>query len=80
MANPTAVEDLPSMERLPSKTVAGYGAGRFAFNLASTLSTASLLYYDSWMVPRDRITAGDWDAITKLSRAAMDALGQGDHD
>ena len=42
MLNSAAVETahLKSLERLPIKTVLGYGAGDFAFNLAFSLSTA----------------------------------------
>lgn len=37
--------NLKSLDRLPFKTFAGYGAGDFGFNLAFSLSTAFLLYY-----------------------------------
>ena len=35
---------LRSLDRLSFKTVAGYGAGDFGFNLAFSLSTSFLLY------------------------------------
>src|SRR5215213_3447477 len=37
--------ELRSLDRLPVKTVLGYGLGDFANNLAFSLSTAFLLYY-----------------------------------
>jgi 2-dehydro-3-deoxyphosphogluconate aldolase/(4S)-4-hydroxy-2-oxoglutarate aldolase len=28
----------------------------------------------SWLAPRDKVTAGDWDAITALARQATDII------
>src|SRR3954454_1753757 len=38
-------ERLPSLDKLPRRTVLGYGAGDFGFNLAFSLAATFLLYY-----------------------------------
>src|SRR6188472_1049083 len=74
MANPAAVEDLRSMERLPIKTVAGYGAGDFGFNLAFSLSTAFLLYYYTDVAGISAAAVGTMFLVVRLWDAFADLL------
>ena len=74
MANPAAVEDLRSMERLPFKTVAGYGAGDFGFNLAFSLSTAFLLYYYTDVAGISAAAVGTMFLVVRLWDAFADLL------
>jgi glucuronide carrier protein len=74
MANPAAVEDLRSMERLPLKTVAGYGAGDFGFNLAFSLSTAFLLYYYTDVAGISAAAVGTMFLVVRLWDAFADLL------
>lgn len=54
--------------------------GVTAANAAAYLAHPSVFAVGgSWMVPRDRLAAGDWSAITELSRAAIEALEVNDH-
>ncbi len=72
MTNPAAVEDLRSMERLPFKTVAGYGAGDLAFNLAFSLSTAFLLYYYTDVAGISAAAVGTMFLVVRLWDAFAD--------
>jgi Na+/melibiose symporter-like transporter len=74
MTNPAAVEDLRSMEKLPAKTVAGYGAGDFAFNLAFSLSTAFLLYYYTDVAGISAAAVGTMFLVVRLWDAFADLL------
>ncbi len=74
MSNPTAVEDLRSMERLPIKTVAGYGAGDFAFNLAFSLSTSFLLYYYTDVAGISAAAVGTMFLVVRLWDAVADLI------
>jgi glucuronide carrier protein len=74
MVNPAAVKDLRSMERLPFKTVAGYGAGDFAFNLAFSLSTAFLLYYYTDVAGISAAAVGTMFLVVRLWDAFADLL------
>lgn len=74
MTNPAAVEDLRSLERLPFKTVAGYGAGDFAFNLAFSLSTAFLLYYYTDVAGISAAAVGTMFLVVRLWDAFADLL------
>lgn len=59
----------PGVQFLPS---GGVSAANAAAYLASP---AVFAVSGSWMAPRELIAAGDWDGITRLSAAAVDALG-----
>src|SRR3954453_20598049 len=74
MTNPAAVEDLRSMERLPIKTVLGYGAGDFANNLAFSLSTAFLLYYYTDVAGISAAAVGTMFLVVRLWDAVADLL------
>src|SRR3954453_17188056 len=74
MTNPAAVEDLRSMERLPIKTVLGYGAGDFAFNLAFSLSTAFLLYYYTDVAGISAAAVGTMFLVVRLWDAFADLM------
>ena len=74
MAKPAGVEALRSMERLPNKTVAGYGAGDFAFNLAFSLSTAFLLYYYTDVAGISAAAVGTMFLVVRLWDAFADLL------
>src|SRR6478752_10429408 len=74
MANPAAVEDLRSMERLPFKTVAGYGAGDFGFNLAFSLSTTFLLYYYTDVAGLSAAAVGTMFLVVRLWDAVADLI------
>jgi glucuronide carrier protein len=62
------------MERLPIKTVAGYGAGDFAFNLAFSLSTAFLLYYYTDVAGLSAAAVGTMFLVVRLWDAFADLL------
>ena len=74
MANPAAVKGLRSMARLPFKTVAGYGAGDFGFNLAFSLSTAFLLYYYTDVAGISAAAVGTMFLVVRLWDAFADLL------
>ena len=74
MANHLAVKELRSMERLPAKTVAGYGAGDFAFNLAFSLSTTFLLYYYTDVAGITAAAVGTMFLVVRLWDAVADLL------
>lgn len=74
MTNPAAVEDLRSMERLPLKTIVGYGAGDFASNLAFSLSTAFLLYYYTDVAGIAAASVGTMFLVVRLWDAFADLL------
>ena len=62
------------MERLPFKTIAGYGAGDFAFNLAFSLSTAFLLYYYTDVAGISAAAVGTMFLVVRLWDAFADLL------
>lgn len=76
MANTDALEPskLRSLEKLPFKTVAGYGAGDFAFNLAFSLSTAFLLYYYTDVAGISAAAVGTMFLVVRLWDAFADLL------
>ncbi|HET9871832.1 MAG TPA: glycoside-pentoside-hexuronide (GPH):cation symporter [Propionibacteriaceae bacterium] len=65
---------LTSLQRLPFKTVAGYGAGDFAFNLAFSLSTAFLLYYYTDVAGISAAAVGTMFLVVRLWDAFADLL------
>jgi glucuronide carrier protein len=65
---------LKSMERLPWKTVAGYGAGDFGFNLAFSLSTTFLLYYYTDVAGISAAAVGTMFLVVRLWDAIADLL------
>ncbi len=74
MSNPAAVHGLRSMQRLSFKTVAGYGAGDFAFNLAFSLSTAFLLYYYTDVAGISAAAVGTMFLVVRLWDAFADMI------
>src|SRR6476619_4168100 len=72
MSNSAAVETahLKSLERLPIKTVLGYGAGDFAFSL----STAFLLYYYTDVAGISAAAVGTMFLVVRLWDAFADLL------
>jgi glucuronide carrier protein len=76
MAHPAAVDTskLRSLEKLPFKTVAGYGAGDLAFNLAFSLSTAFLLYYYTDVAGISAAAVGTMFLVVRLWDAFADLL------
>jgi len=73
MAKPATAQDLRSLERLPTRTVIGYGAGDFANNLAFSLGTSFLLYYYTDVAGISAAAVGTmflvvrmWDALADL--------------
>src|SRR3954452_5626711 len=74
MSNPAAVEDLRSMERLPIKSVLGYGAGDFAFNLAFSLAGAFLLYYYTDVAGLSAAAVGTMFLVVRLWDAVADLI------
>ena len=74
MTSPPVVKDLRSLERLPFKTVAGYGAGDFACNLAFSLSTAFLLYYYTDVAGISAAAVGTMFLVVRLWDAVADLL------
>ena len=76
MTNPAPLDtsQLKSMERLPFKTVAGYGAGDFGFNLAFSLSTAFLLYYYTAVAGISAAAVGTMFLVVRLWDAFADLL------
>lgn len=65
---------LTSLERLPFKTVAGYGAGDFGFNLAFSLSTSFLLYYYTDVAGISAAAVGTMFLVVRLWDAFADLL------
>ena len=65
---------LRSLEKLPLKTVLGYGAGDFAFNLAFSLSTAFLLYYYTDVAGISAAAVGTMFLVVRLWDAFADLL------
>jgi glucuronide carrier protein len=77
MSSSAPLSDTPklkSLERLPFKTVAGYGAGDFAFNLAFSLSTAFLLYYYTDVAGISAAAVGTMFLVVRLWDAFADLL------
>ncbi len=76
MTNPATAEapQLKSLGRLPFKTVAGYGAGDFAFNLAFSLSTSFLLYYYTDVAGISAAAVGTMFLVVRLWDAFADLL------
>ena len=65
---------LRSLEKLPIKTVLGYGAGDFAFNLAFSLSTAFLLYYYTDVAGISAAAVGTMFLVVRLWDAFADLM------
>ncbi|WP_375422987.1 glycoside-pentoside-hexuronide (GPH):cation symporter [uncultured Friedmanniella sp.] len=65
---------LRSLDRLPFRTIAGYGAGDFAFNLAFSLSTAFLLYYYTDVAGISAAAVGTMFLVVRLWDAFADLL------
>ena len=65
---------LRSLDRLPFKTVAGYGAGDFGFNLAFSLSTSFLLYYYTDVAGISAAAVGTMFLVVRLWDAFADLL------
>src|SRR5215218_3347910 len=65
---------LRSLEKLPIKTVLGYGAGDFAFNLAFSLSTAFLLYYYTDVAGISAAAVGTMFLVVRLWDAFADVF------
>jgi glucuronide carrier protein len=63
-----------SLDRLPFKTVAGYGAGDFGFNLAFSLSTTFLLYYYTDVAGIAAASVGTMFLVVRLWDAFADLL------
>jgi glucuronide carrier protein len=76
MSNTSTLEKsgLRSLNKLPFKTVAGYGAGDFAFNLAFSLSTAFLLYYYTDVAGISAAAVGTMFLVVRLWDAVADLL------
>ena len=71
---PPDTSQLKSLERLPFKTVLGYGAGDFGFNLAFSLSTAFLLYYYTDVAGISAAAVGTMFLVVRLWDAFADLL------
>jgi len=65
---------LKSLDKLPAKTVAGYGAGDFGFNLAFSLSTTFLLYYYTDVAGISAAAVGTMFLVVRLWDAFADLL------
>src|SRR6476620_12008231 len=65
---------LKSLDKLPLKTVIGYGAGDFGFNLAFSLSTAFLLYYYTDVAGISAAAVGTMFLVVRLWDAFADLL------
>lgn len=74
MAQPATLQELRSLERLPVKTVIGYGAGDFACNLAFSLSTSFLLYYYTDVAGISAAAVGTMFLVVRLWDAVADLL------
>ncbi|MEW1960566.1 glycoside-pentoside-hexuronide (GPH):cation symporter [Kineococcus sp. NPDC059986] len=74
MARPATAQGLRSLERLPVRTVIGYGAGDFACNLAFSLSTAFLLYYYTDVAGISAAAVGTMFLVVRLWDAVADLL------
>jgi glucuronide carrier protein len=66
--------EIHSLDRLPFKTVAGYGAGDFGFNLAFSLSTSFLLYYYTDVAGITAAAVGTMFLVVRLWDAVADLL------
>ena len=72
----TKVTDhLHSLEKLKFRTVAGYGAGDFGFNLAFSLSTAFLLFYYTDVAGISAAAVGTMFLVVRLWDAFADLIG-----
>ncbi len=60
--------------RLPAKTIIGYGAGDFAFNLAFSLSTSFLLYYYTDVAGISAAAVGTMFLVVRLWDAFADLI------
>ena len=67
-------KQLRSLDRLPFKTIAGYGAGDFACNLAFSLSTSFLLYYYTDVAGISAAAVGTMFLVVRLWDAFADLL------
>jgi glucuronide carrier protein len=67
-------QELRSLDRLPVKTVLGYGAGDFGFNLAFSLSTSFLLYYYTDVAGISAAAIGTMFLVVRLWDAFADLL------
>jgi glucuronide carrier protein len=65
---------LPSLDKLPRRTVLGYGAGDFGFNLAFSLSTTFLLYYYTDVAGISAAAVGTMFLVVRLWDAVADLL------
>ena len=65
---------LKSLEKLPVKTVVGYGAGDLGFNLAFSLSTAFLLYYYTDVAGLSAAAVGTMFLVVRLWDAFADLI------
>ena len=76
MTNPAPLDTskLKSLDRLPFKTVIGYGSGDFAFNLAFSLSTTFLLYYYTDVAGISAAAVGTMFLVVRLWDAVADLL------
>src|SRR3954453_4552981 len=72
--NVTNTKELGSLDRLPFKTVAGYGACDFGFNLAVSLSTSFLLYYYTEVAGISAAAIGPMFLVVRLCDAFADLL------
>ena len=67
-------EKLSSLDKLKPKTVAGYGAGDFGFNLAFSLSTTFLLYYYTDVAGISAAAVGTMFLVVRLWDAFADLI------
>src|SRR3954454_8558409 len=67
-------ERLPSLDKLPRRTVLGYGAGDFGFNLAFSLSTTFLLYSSTAAAGISAAAVGTMFLVVRLWDAAADLV------
>src|SRR3954452_16704638 len=67
-------ERLPSLDKLPRRTVLGYGAGDFGFNLAFSLSTTFLLYYYTDVAGISAAAVGTMFLVVRLWDAFADLI------
>jgi glucuronide carrier protein len=65
---------LPSLDKLKVRTVLGYGAGDFGFNLAFSLSTSFLLYYYTDVAGISAAAVGTMFLVVRLWDAFADLL------
>ncbi|MCW2811739.1 MAG: glucuronide transporter, partial [Friedmanniella sp.] len=67
-------EHLSSLDKLPRRTVLGYGAGDFGFNLAFSLSTSFLLYYYTDVAGISAAAVGTMFLVVRLWDAVADLI------